>query len=104
MVCQRSHPHPRQPEPAMSSSLVARVVLVTAALTLTACGEKKEQAIADTTSTPIAPPTVTPTPAGTVAASGSLALADIAGTWKLRSTPKNGSDMTPSTSTLTATG
>jgi hypothetical protein len=83
----------------------ARVAPVLALFALAACS-KSEKSIADTTSTPIAPPSTTPAaaPGGSTSAAGSIALADVAGTWKMRSVPTTGSDTAPTLSTLTATG
>jgi hypothetical protein len=79
------------------------------ALSLAACGKSdksSEKAIADTTSTPITPVVTTPAaaPGGSTAGAGSLALADVAGTWKMRTVPTSGSDTSPTLSTLTASG
>jgi hypothetical protein len=84
---------------------VTRVAPVLALLALAACS-RSEKSIADTTSTPIAPPSSTPaaTAGGSTSAAGSIALADVAGTWKMRSVPTTGADTSPTLSTLTATG
>ena len=77
-----------------------RLAVLCCAAALAACA-KSEQTIADTTSTPITP--VGAESPGTVATS-SIALADVAGTWKVRAVPTTGTDTTPTNYTLLATG
>lgn len=74
--------------------------LCCAAAALAACA-KSDKTIADTTSTPVTP--VGAESQGTVATS-SIALADVAGTWKVHAVPTTGTDKTPTDYTLTATG
>jgi hypothetical protein len=93
------------PLPRGLTRFVAGAVLLSSA----ACGKgdgSGDKAIADTTSTPIAPPATTPAaaPGGSTAAAGSIALADVAGTWKMSAVPTTGADKTPTLYTLTATG
>lgn len=81
----------------------ARLALFCCAAVLAACA-KTDKSVADTAATPIDPGATTGTSAGAVAGTASLALSDVAGTWKMRAVPTSGSDMTPTEYTLVATG
>lgn len=82
-----------------------QLAVALAILTLGAC-TKADKSIADTTSTPIAPvaTTTASSAGGSVSSASSIALADVAGTWKMRSVPTAGADTSPTLYTMTATG
>ena len=80
----------------------ARLALVSCAVVLAACA-KTDKTVADTTSTAMQPAGTTATASGAMAGTP-IALADVAGTWKMRAVPTSGSDMTPTEYTLVATG
>ncbi len=78
-----------------------RLAALCCAAALAACA-KGEKSIADTTSTPVTPVGTEASSAGTVATS-SIALADVAGTWKMRAVPTTGTDTIPTDYTMLAT-
>lgn len=81
-----------------------RLAITFAVIAAASCS-RSEKSIADTTSTPITPASSMPVAGGgSTAAGSSIALADVAGTWKVRSVPTAGADTTPTNYTLTATG
>ena len=80
-----------------------QLAIVVAVLSLGAC-TKAEKPVADTLSTAMAP-VASPTPAGgSMSGAPSIALADVAGTWKVHSVPTSGRDTSPTNYTMTATG
>ena len=79
--------------------LSTRVALVCSTSVLLASCSKTEKAPVDTAAA-MAP---APAPAPAPAAPAPIALADVAGKWKMRAVPESGPDTTPTNTVLTAT-